>query len=201
MLARKVYEKSRIELWHGDQTVWVIRPPGEDIAGQAGDKLSLIPLAGDASGVATQRLKYALHSETLFFGAGRGISNVFEGKEARVSLAEGLLLAVHTPHSSAVAKKPLNVAVQVLPLTENPIPIVDKAIEAIQASGVKYEVGPLETTIEGDNLDRLLEVAKAAHRACLEAGAGKVVTIIKIAEATEGTTIEQKVSKYRKPKR
>jgi uncharacterized protein (TIGR00106 family) len=98
-------------------------------------------------------------------------------------------------------KRTMNVGVQVLPLVEkNVYQVVDKAIEAIQASGVKYEVGPLETTLEGDDLDQLIEVAKAAHRACFTAGAGRVVTIIKIAEALEGTTIEQKTAKYRKAK-
>jgi len=96
------------------------------------------------------------------------------------------------------AKRTVNVGVQVLPLVEDVYPIIDKAIQAIQASGVKYEVGPLETTLEGDDLDQLIEVAKAAHRACFEAGAGKVVTLIKIADALEGTTIEEKVGKYRK---
>ena len=52
--------------------------------------------------------------------------------------------------------------------------------------------------MEGDDLDQLLEVAKSAHRACFEAGAGRVVTIIKIADALEGTSIEKKVGKYRK---
>ena len=97
-------------------------------------------------------------------------------------------------------KRMMNVGVQVLPLVEDAFPIVDKAIEAIQASGVKYEVGPLETTLEGDDLDQLIEVAKAAHRACFKAGARKVVTIIKIAESVEGTTIEEKVGKYRRGK-
>jgi len=96
------------------------------------------------------------------------------------------------------AKRTVNVGVQVLPLVEDVYPIIDKAIQAIQASGVKYEVGPLETTLEGDDLDQLIEVAKAAHRACFEAGAGKVVTLIKIADALEGTTIEEKVGKYRR---
>ena len=97
-----------------------------------------------------------------------------------------------------VKKRTMNVGVQVLPLVEDVYPIVDKAIEAIQASGVKYEVGPLETTLEGDDLDQLLEVAKSAHRACFKAGASRVVTIIKIAEAVEGTSIEEKTSKYRR---
>jgi uncharacterized protein (TIGR00106 family) len=95
-------------------------------------------------------------------------------------------------------KRTVNVGVQVLPLAEEVYPIVDKAIEAIQASGVKYEVGPLETVLESDDLDQLLEVAKSAHRACFEAGARKVVTIIKITDAREGTSIEEKVGKYRR---
>jgi uncharacterized protein (TIGR00106 family) len=95
-------------------------------------------------------------------------------------------------------KRTVNVGVQVLPLVEDVYHVVDKAIEVIQASGVKYEVGPLETTLEGDDLDELIEVAKAAHRACFAAGAGRVVTIIKIADALEGTSIEAKVGKYRR---
>lgn len=91
----------------------------------------------------------------------------------------------------------VNVGVQVLPLTEDALPLVDRAIAAIAASGLKYEVGPLETTIEGP-FEAALEAAKAAHLACLEAGAQHVVTIIKIADgAAGGHTIEEKTSKYR----
>jgi uncharacterized protein YqgV (UPF0045/DUF77 family) len=92
--------------------------------------------------------------------------------------------------------KTVNVSVQVLPLHPEPFPIVDKAIAAIGASGVKYEVGPLETTMEGD-LDTLLEVVKSAHNACFVEGVEHVVTFVKIADAVKGTTIEEKVSKYR----
>lgn len=95
-------------------------------------------------------------------------------------------------------KRTLNVSIQVLPMVDNLYAVVDRAIETIQASGLRYEVGPMETTIEGDDLDRLLEVAKAAHLACFEAGAKKVVTIIKIADSLQGTSIEAKVGKYRK---
>jgi uncharacterized protein (TIGR00106 family) len=90
----------------------------------------------------------------------------------------------------------VNVSVQVLPLSEDVYPIVDRAIAVIADSGVKYEVGPMETTMEGP-LDRLLEVAKAAHLACFEGGAERVVTIIKIGDAASGTTIAEKVTKYR----
>jgi uncharacterized protein (TIGR00106 family) len=90
----------------------------------------------------------------------------------------------------------VNVAVEVIPLVPDLYPVVDRAIRVIHDSGVKYEVGPMETTMEGP-LDRLLEVAKAAHLACFEAGAEKVVTIIKIGDRIGGTTIEEKVGRYR----
>lgn len=95
------------------------------------------------------------------------------------------------------ANRTVNVAVQVLPLVEDVYPVVDRAIEVIAASGVKYEVGPMETVMEGP-LDRLLEIAKAAHLACLAAGAERVLTLIKIGDQTCGTTIEEKTAKYRK---
>jgi hypothetical protein len=50
---------------------------------------------------------------------------------------------------------------------------VNQAIAAIAATGIKYEVGPMETTVEGD-IDSALAAAKAAHLACFEAGAERV---------------------------
>jgi uncharacterized protein (TIGR00106 family) len=91
---------------------------------------------------------------------------------------------------------PVNVSIEVLPLHHDPYPIVDKAIAVIQESGVKYEVGPMETTLEGD-LDELWEIVKKAHRACFVEGVAHVVTVVKIGESVHGTSIEGKVSKYR----
>ncbi|MCZ0940211.1 MAG: thiamine-binding protein [Caldilineaceae bacterium] len=92
---------------------------------------------------------------------------------------------------------PVNVDIQVLPSTGGDVyAIVDRAIGVIQASGLKYEVGALGTTVEGD-LETCLDVAKKAHRACFVDGVAGVVTIIKIGEAVGGSTIEEKVSKFR----
>lgn len=90
----------------------------------------------------------------------------------------------------------VNFGVQVLPMVEDVYAVVDRAIAVIAQSGVKYEVGPMETVMEGP-LDTLLDIAKRAHLACLEAGAGRVMTIIKIGDAPQGTTIDEKVAKYR----
>ena len=52
------------------------------------------------------------------------------------------------------------ISVQIIPKTEkyeDVIPYVDAAIAVIDASGVKYEVHPLETTMEGE-LSALLQI-------------------------------------------
>ena len=91
----------------------------------------------------------------------------------------------------------VNVDIQVLPLTgDNVYPIVDRAIAVIRASGLTHDVGPMGTTIEGD-LDACLAVVKAAHRACFVDGVQRVVTIVKIGEAVGGSSIAEKVEKYR----
>ncbi|HJX38922.1 MAG TPA: thiamine-binding protein [Anaerolineae bacterium] len=90
----------------------------------------------------------------------------------------------------------ITVSFEVIPICDDPYPIVDKAIEVVQRSGVKYEVGPHETTMEGE-LDQLVDIVKAGHRACLEAGAPRVITFVKIVDAVGGTTIAEKVAKYR----
>jgi uncharacterized protein YqgV (UPF0045/DUF77 family) len=92
----------------------------------------------------------------------------------------------------------ITVSFQVIPICEDPYPVVDKAIEVVQRSGVEYEVGPHETTMQGE-LDQLLEIVKAGHRACFEAGAQRVVTFVKIVDVVGGTSISEKVGKYREP--
>ena len=90
----------------------------------------------------------------------------------------------------------ITVSFQVIPICQDPYPVVDKAIEVVQRSGVKYEVGPHETTMEGE-LDQLLEIVKSGHRACFEAGAERVITFVKIVDVVGDTTIADKIAKYR----
>ncbi|KPK88985.1 MAG: hypothetical protein AMJ88_18200 [Anaerolineae bacterium SM23_ 63] len=86
-----------IEYWYGQQTAWVIRPPGDEVHGQPGDTLSLIPLGGDALGIITHELYYPMNDETLVFGPARGVSNVLTASIASVELRSGIVLAVHSP--------------------------------------------------------------------------------------------------------
>lgn len=87
---------ARVEFWHGHQTAWLLRPPGQAIAGQPGDTLSLIPVGGEAVGVLTEGLLYPLRDETLTIGPARGVSNVLTEPAARVTFREGMLLATLT---------------------------------------------------------------------------------------------------------
>jgi len=91
-----------------------------------------------------------------------------------------------------------NVGFQVLPKStaDNTYALVDKAIEVVQRFGVKYEVGPLETVMEGE-LERLLEIVKQAQEACIAAGAAEVMTFVKIHYRPEGVSMDAKVAKYR----
>lgn len=92
-----------------------------------------------------------------------------------------------------------NVSLQILPMVaeEDIYDVVDEVIKLIDDSGVKYEVGPMETTMEGE-FDKLLKIVKEAQEVCVRAGANRVVSIVKIDYKVGGVTIDEKVSKHRK---
>lgn len=74
--------------------------------------------------------------------------------------------------------------------------LVDEAIKVIQESGVKYQVNPLETTMEGD-LTELLQVVEKMNKRMVELGSNGVISQIKIAYNPDGITMEQLTEKYR----
>ena len=80
----------------GKQTLRLSFPGETVLNGSVGDTISLIPIAGDASGIITTNLDYPLRHETLRFGAARGVSNVMSKTEANFSFETGVLLVVHT---------------------------------------------------------------------------------------------------------
>lgn len=92
----------------------------------------------------------------------------------------------------------VNVSFQVLPIVkeERVYEIVDKVIEYIDKSGIKYEVGAMETTMEGD-FDKLIDIVKKSQQICIKEGVPRVVSIVKIDYKPEGVTIDEKVKKYR----
>ncbi|MBO8177712.1 thiamine-binding protein [Aeribacillus pallidus] len=91
------------------------------------------------------------------------------------------------------------VSVQILPKTkqgEDVIPYVDAAIDVIAQSGVKYEVHPLETTMEGE-LDELLHIISLMNKRMMELGSTNVISQVKILYQPSGITMAELTEKYR----
>lgn len=97
-------------------------------------------------------------------------------------------------------KTTASIAFQILPSTsshEKTIEIIDQVIKSVKQSGVTYEVGPMETTMEGD-LDTLFKIVRRAQDIAIEKGATQVFTNVKILHNPNGVmTIAEKVTKHR----
>ena len=90
------------------------------------------------------------------------------------------------------------ISIQIIPKTkngENVIPYVDEAIKVIQDSGVKYEVHPLETTMEGE-LHELMNVIEKMNERMIEIGSSNVISQVKILYQPTGITMNQLTEKY-----
>ncbi|GAA0598976.1 MTH1187 family thiamine-binding protein [Virgibacillus siamensis] len=91
------------------------------------------------------------------------------------------------------------VSIQIIPKTENGedvIPYVDAAIEVIDAAGVKYEVHPLETTMEGE-LPELLVIVEKMNRKMEELGCPSVISQIKVLYKPDNVSMNELTEKYR----
>jgi uncharacterized protein YqgV (UPF0045/DUF77 family) len=66
---------------------------------------------------------------------------------------------------------------------DDPHAHVEAAIAVIQASGLRYEVGALGTTLEGD-ADEVWATLRAAHEAMLAAGATSGLSHLKVASVS-----------------
>ena len=89
-------------------------------------------------------------------------------------------------------------AIQVLPEADGKVKyeLVDKAIEAIQNSGYRYQVCPFETVVEC-KYDELPGLLDRIHAACGEAGTQRMLTNIKLQVNFEkNVAIEDKMEKY-----
>nr|WP_106783229.1 thiamine-binding protein [Lysinibacillus timonensis] len=91
------------------------------------------------------------------------------------------------------------VSIQILPKAKNGediIPLVDAAIAVIDASGVKYQVNPLETTMEGE-LSELLSIIEKMNLKMIELGCPGVLSQVKISYNPNGVSMDKLTEKYR----
>ncbi|MDO8929094.1 MAG: MTH1187 family thiamine-binding protein [Bacteroidota bacterium] len=94
--------------------------------------------------------------------------------------------------------KLINVAIQVLPRSAKigTYELVDRAIEVIQKSGLKYQVCPFETVIEG-HYDEIMTLLKEVHEVVYAFGAEEMITNVKIqTRYNQDVLIEDKMNKY-----
>lgn len=86
---------------------------------------------------------------------------------------------------------------ETIPRTEDAIPYIDRAVEIIREAGVQYEVGPLDTMIEGD-LDLLLDLVKKVHVELAAIGGNTSISSnIKIHYDPQGISSEKLTERYR----
>ncbi len=79
----------------GPTTVRALHGGGRlTLEGVPGEIVTLLPVGGDATGVTTHGLRFALDGEPLRVGRSRGLSNVVESPSASVALERGTLLVI-----------------------------------------------------------------------------------------------------------
>lgn len=95
--------------------------------------------------------------------------------------------------------KSINLGIQIVPKSKtlDSYALVDKAIEVIQKSGVKYEVTPFETVMEGPQ-EQLMSIALKAQEAVLEAGADEVLVYYRMQIRKEAdVSMDEKTAKFK----
>lgn len=96
LVAQPQFSELRITFLQGKQRLHILVGASR-LSAQAGERVSLLPLAWNAVGVTTRGLMYPLQNETLQLGSSRGVSNVAEIDSPEVALQQGILLCVLSP--------------------------------------------------------------------------------------------------------
>lgn len=96
LLTRPEWAAARLRAIAAGEVAWPVRG-GERITipGRPGDRLSLVPLSPEVTGVTFEGVKWPLHEATLPLGSTWGISNELVTPPARLEIGEGLVLVVH----------------------------------------------------------------------------------------------------------
>ena len=93
----------------------------------------------------------------------------------------------------------INASIQILPIVQDKHPYewVDEAIAVIQRSGIKYEVGPFSTALEG-SYDQVMRVIDEINQRLLDRGCAEWISNIQVQIRANGpVTSEAKTAKFR----
>ena len=92
----------------------------------------------------------------------------------------------------------INASIQLLPLAQDKHPYewVDDAIAIIQQSGIKYEVGPFTTVLEG-TYEEVMSVVNQVNEFLYSKGCAEWITNVQIQIPAHGDmTGDEKTEKY-----
>ncbi len=93
----------------------------------------------------------------------------------------------------------VNASIQVLPVVQDRHPYlwVDEAIAIIQASGIKYDVGPFATVLEG-SYDEVIRVVHQVNEHLQNSGCGEWIINLQLqVRADSDITGDEKTSQYK----
>jgi len=91
-------DRSTVRLLRGSERAGVVA--SLHVRGEPGDFVSILPWGGNATGVATEGLRFVLRDEVLRMGPSRGLSNELTDQSGRIACRGGQLLVVHTRRSA-----------------------------------------------------------------------------------------------------
>ncbi len=76
--------------------------------------------------------------------------------------------------------------------------LVKLALEPVERRGLRHEVEPLGTTMEGEIGD-VFEVVQEAHEQLIARGVGRLITTLRIEDKRDGTSLADKLEGFRSP--
>lgn len=93
----------------------------------------------------------------------------------------------------------INASIQIIPIVEDKHPYewVDEAIAIIQQSGIKHEVGPFATVLEG-NYEAVMNVIQQVNEYLYQKGCAEWISNVQLQFRSNGDiTGDEKVEKFR----
>jgi uncharacterized protein (TIGR00106 family) len=93
----------------------------------------------------------------------------------------------------------VNASIQIVPIVQDKHPYewVDEAIEVIQRSGIKYEVGPFATVLEG-TYNQVMQVVNDVNEYLFSKKCNEWIANVQIQVRSESDiTAEEKITKFR----
>jgi len=93
----------------------------------------------------------------------------------------------------------INASIQLLPIVndKHPYKWVDEAIEVVSRSGIKYEVGPFATALEG-NYTEVMSVVNAVNEYLYKQNCSEWILNVQLQiRSKDDVTIDEKIEKYK----